>query len=556
MIASTEMPYLGAIQGGTDLVSSKPEFDPEVPTAGNHLRFPALDRIAAEHRLDHDYAQKEYLVGGELRAWDGAMHPVYSPLCEETAEGPKPRLIGQTPLLDGATATWAADAAVIAHGGGLGPWPMMPAHERIRCVEAFLEKISEKQAEIIKLLMWEIGKTYADAAKEFDRSVQYVRDSIEALQEMKRKESEVALVDGVAARVSYSPRGVVLCMGPFNYPLNETFTTLMPALLMGNTTIVKPAKYGVLFWQPMLDAFRESFPPGVVNFIYGDGKEVITPIMTSGKVDALAFIGSSGVAEVLMKQHPSVIRLDVTLGLNAKNPAIVLPNADLDKAVSQIVAGALSYNGQRCTALKMIFVHRSVADEFVSKLSQAVEKLGIGMPWEPGVKITPMPEANKSAAMHQYVDDALAHGARITNHGGAQSHGSLFVPAVLYPVNNAMRLWSEEQFGPVVPVAPFDSLSEVLNWVSEAKFAQQASVFGRSTPEMLELIRQLSRLEARVNVNTQCQRGPDVLPFAARKEGGLGTLSVKDALLKFSVPLVLATQDNPEDREIISSVEL
>src|SRR3990167_9469580 len=181
-------------------------------------------------------------------------------------------------------------------------------------------------------------------------------------------------------------------MGPFNYPLNETFTTLIPALIMGNTVIFKPAKYGVLLIQPLLKAFAESFPPGVINVIYGRGRETVGALMESGSVDLFAFIGTNKGASDLKKLHPRPHRLRAVLGLDAKNPAIVLPDADLNLTVKEAVMGALSFNGQRCTALKIFFVQRSVADAFVQKLSEAISALQLGLPWTDKVQITPLPE--------------------------------------------------------------------------------------------------------------------------------------------------------------------
>jgi len=160
--------------------------------------------------------------------------------------------------------------------------------------------------------------------------------------------------------------------------------TLIPALIMGNTLVVKPAKYGILLHEPLLHAFAKAFPPGVVNFIYGDGATIIGPIMESGKLDIFAFIGSSRVADILKKLHPSPHRLRSILGLDAKNPAIVMADADLDVAVRESVAGALSFNGQRCTGLKMFFVHKSIADEFLAKFACAIDALPDGNPWEQG----------------------------------------------------------------------------------------------------------------------------------------------------------------------------
>jgi glyceraldehyde-3-phosphate dehydrogenase (NADP+) len=171
-------------------------------------------------------------------------------------------------------------------------------------------------------------------------------------------------------------------MGPFNYPLNETFTTLIPAIIMGNTLLFKPPKHGTLLHFPLLEAFRSCFPKGVVNTIYGRGHDIVPALMQSGKINVLTLIGSSKVANELKKLHPKVNRLRAILGLDAKNAAIITQHADLDLAVNETVLGSLSFNGQRCTALKIIFVHETIADAFLEKLSAAVGKLQYGMPWQ------------------------------------------------------------------------------------------------------------------------------------------------------------------------------
>ena len=153
---------------------------------------------------------------------------------------------------------------------------------------------------------------------------------------------------------------------------------------MGNTVIFKPPKLGVLLHHPLLKAFQSAFPKGVVNTVYGNGETVIGPLMKSGLINVLAFIGSSRVADILKKQHPKLHRLKCVLGLDAKNPAIVLKDADLDATVKECLLGALSFNGQRCTALKIIFVQEEIATSFLDKLSMAVENLKQGLPWEEG----------------------------------------------------------------------------------------------------------------------------------------------------------------------------
>ena len=168
--------------------------------------------------------------------------------------------------------------------------------------------------------MWEICKSFAESEKEFDRTIAYIEDTIDALKNLDRTNSRFVIEQGIIGQIRRAPLGVTLCLGPTNYPLNETFTTLIPALIMGNTIVLKPPRPGVILYRPLLEAFRDAFPKGVVNIIYGNGREVTPPLMASGKVDALAFIGSSRAASALKKLHPRPHRLRSILGLEAKKP--------------------------------------------------------------------------------------------------------------------------------------------------------------------------------------------------------------------------------------------
>jgi glyceraldehyde-3-phosphate dehydrogenase (NADP+) len=402
--------------------------------------------------------------------------------------------------------------------------------------------------------MWEIGKSHQDSGKEFDRTVAYIEDSIESLKDLDRISSRFVIQGNIIGQIRRAPLGAVLCMGPYNYPLNETFTTLIPALLMGNTVVFKPPKYGVLLHRPLLEAFRDAFPPGVVNTIYGAGSVIIEPLMVSGMVDALAFIGTSRVADIVKKQHPKPHRLRTVLGLDAKNPAIILPDADLDLAVRECLLGALSFNGQRCTALKILFVHSSIADDFLSRLTKALGELKIGLPWQPDVNITPLPEAGKTEYLNDLVQDAVEQGARVVNKHGGTVQKTFFYPAILYPVKAGMKVYTEEQFGPVIPVVPFDDIQEPMRYIVESNYGQQVSIFGRDPDAMARLIDPLVNQVSRVNLNSQCQRGPDTFPFTGRKDSAEGTLSVSDALRVFSIRTLVAAKDDPVNKEIITDI--
>jgi len=515
--------------------------------------FPDESEIPSEYKMPV-LDQREYLIGGKLKTWEGDLNPVLSPVCISYPDGLKQKMIGRTPLLTTTEALEALDSAVKAYNLGKGMWPMMPVITRIEHVEKFLFLMREKRAEVVNLLMWEIGKTKKDSEKEFDRTYDYIVETIKSLKELDRSSARFVEEQGIMGQMRRVPLGVALCMGPFNYPLNETFSTLFPALIMGNTVVFKPAKYGVLLIRPLLEAFRDSFPPGVINIIYGRGRETVGALMETGKIDVFAFIGTNKGANDLKKLHPKPHRLKAILGLDAKNPAIVLPDADLDNAVSECILGTLSFNGQRCTALKILFVHKRIVDSFIEKFCEAIAKLKSGMPWDANVGLTPLPEPGKTDFLLGLLDDALLRGAKVMNPHGGEIVGTFFYPAVLYPVSDKMKVYYEEQFGPVIPVVPFEDHQEAIDYVVNSNFGQQLSIFGHDSKIIGSLIDAFANQVGRINLNVQCQRGPDSFPFNGRKDSAEGTLSVGDALRVFSIRTLVAAKSTPENKQIIGNI--
>jgi glyceraldehyde-3-phosphate dehydrogenase (NADP+) len=513
--------------------------------------FPTASEIPS---IGEPLEQREYLIDGELRIWKGDLNPVLSPVFIRNGDKHEQKILGYTPLLNSNEAMKALDAAVKAYELGHGLWPTMSVTDRIAHVEKFLVKMKEKRDEVVKLLMWEIGKPLKDSEKEFDRTYDSIVDTVEALKDLDRNSAKFVEEQGFMAQIRRVPLGVALCMGPFNYPLNETFSTLIPALIMGNTVVFKPAKYGVLLIRPLLEAFRDSFPAGVINIIYGRGRETVGALMETGRIDVFAFIGTNKGANDLKRLHPKPHRLKSILGLDAKNPAIVLPDADLDNAVAECVSGSLSFNGQRCTALKILFVHEEVVQEFITRFREAIKKLKVGMPWEAGVNLTPLPEPDKVEYLKGLVNDAIANGARIVNENGGESLQSFFYPAMLYPVNSRMRIYSEEQFGPIVPIIPFSNDEQAIDYVVNSNFGQQVSIFGKDSARVAKLMDAFVNQVGRINLNAQCQRGPDTFPFNGRKDSAEGTLSIADALRVFSIRTLVATKSSDTNKQIISEI--
>ena len=286
-------------------------------------------------------------------------------------------------------------------------------------------------------------------------------------------------------------------------------------------------------------------------------------------------------------------------------------DADVDEAVVECALGSLSYNGQRCTAIKQIMVHKDIAEDFLVRLtllqltlilsspplpppwahrslqarttqvpratasslfSRAVADTGdtwqakftakvgsmkLGLPWEAGVDLTPLPEPNKPQYLIDLCADAEAKGAQIISPGSSQGWGHTTVfPSIAFPVNKDMRVMQEEQFGPLIPIATFSAITEVEEYVMDSDFGQQAAVFSRGTDakELGALLDVLTHNVARVNLNCQCQRSPDNFPFTGRKSSALGTLSVTEALKVCPLCVVAWVLGEKENRQRVTTV--
>lgn len=509
--------------------------------------------VNTEHHEVPFLHESNIIVNGTIIAWEGETIESTSPIVDQSS-GQRIKL-GKMAKMKEDTILRIVDSAKLAWRSGRGKWPQMTANQRISAIQALVEALKKKRTEIINTLMWEICKTREDATAEFDRTMTFIEALTEAYRAI-NSESSWTTVSGIMGLIRRAAIGIVLCLGPFNYPFNETYAALIPALLMGNIVIMKIPSVGGLAHMLTLEAFASTLPPGVISFVSGSGRSTIGPIMRSGFVDIFAFIGSSSAADAIIKQHPAPHRLKLFLQLEGKNLGIVLPDADLSVAVEQITLGATSYNGQRCTAIKLIFIHSSLVDSFMPLLVERFATLKEGFPWEAGVSITPLAEEDKPAYLQELLDDAVAKGAKVVNEhrGGGSLAGALMTPAIVFPVTSAMRLWTEEQFGPVVPVAVYDNINEVYDYISDMRYGLQAAVFTKDSEQAGEIIDILSTAVGRINVNTQCARSPDTFPFSSRRSSGMGTMSVTESLRAFSTETVIATKKTIGNEELISTL--
>jgi glyceraldehyde-3-phosphate dehydrogenase (NADP+) len=512
---------------------------------------------------DPNYSSKPQIDGkfvfmnGVIEPWAKESDEVSSPILDsQTGER---IVIGSMSRMSEADALNVMASAKKAWNHGQGIWPQMTMNDRIKTIENIVSSLKLKREVIINALMWEICKNHVDAALEFDRTMDFIDSTIKAFKEMDGYGENIwRNVKGVMARIRRAAIGIMLCLGPFNYPFNETYATLIPALLAGNIVIMKIPSVGGLVHMLTAEVYAKHLPAGTINFITGSGRVTMGPIMATGDIDMLAFIGGSNAADSLIKSHPNPHRLHVFLQLEGKNMGIVLPDANVDVAVEQITIGSTSYNGQRCTAIKLIFVHESVVEAFLPKFIARVASLKVGLPFEGNTDITPLPERDRPGYLQALIDDAVEKGAKVINAdcAGGKLSGSLMTPAIVYPVTSDMRLWKEEQFGPVIPIAKFTDISEVIDVIKTTSFGQQAAIFtSEGSAASASLVDSLATVVGRININTQCGRSPDVYPFSGRRSSALGTMSVTDAIREFSIETVVAAKYSNENEAILHEFE-
>ena len=331
------------------------------------------------------------------------------------------------------------NSAKRAWNGGMGIWPQLSLKRRIEAIELFFDElVKTKREDIIQVLMWDIGKNRNDAEAEFDRAISFAQQVIQAIRSPANADLHGGwtVTGATNAFVRRAAIGIILCLGPFNYPINETYATLIPALLMGS------------------------------------GREKMPPLMKTGHIDGLAFIGGASAADALIKEPPNPHRLKIFLQLEGKNMAIFLSDIfhekneeTLNRALDGIVAGTLSFNGQRCTAIQIISVPKHHTQKFLAKFIAKVEALRVGLPWQTFEndrtysQITPLPTEHRIAYMKKLIEDATNKGASIVNENGGKIIGgersTLMIPAILFPVDKTMDLYHQEQFGPLVPIVPY-----------------------------------------------------------------------------------------------------
>lgn len=416
------------------------------------------------------------------------------------------------------------DIAMETGKKALESWRNLSAVERARYLYKVAD-ILERDKEIIgEILTKEVAKGYKSAVGEVVRTADLIRYSAEeglrTVGEIVEGGSFEAASNRKVAMVRREPMGLVLAIAPFNYPINLSASKIAPALIGGNVVLFKPPTQGAISGLMLAKAFKEAgLPAGVLNTVTGKGSEIGDYLIEHKAVDFINFTGSTKTGKrigELAGMKP------ILLELGGKDGAIVAEDANLEKAAKDIVSGAFSYSGQRCTAIKRVLVVEEVADELARLIKENVSKLTVGNPFD-NADITPLIDLKAADFIEGLMEDALAKGAIPLN--PVKMEENLLWPVVFDNVTLDMQIAWEEPFGPVLPIIRVKDLDEAVKICNESEYGLQSSVFTKDYQKAFDIA---SRLEVgTVHINNKTQRGPDNFPFLGIKGSGVGVQGIK-----------------------------
>ncbi len=464
--------------------------------------------------------QKNILLNGEWKeSENGNRITLYSPAMGEE--------IGSVPALS----EKEVDEAVKTANAAQKDWKNTPLHERKQLLYRWADNLVENKEKIGSMIMHEVAKKKSSAIDEVVRTADLIRHTAE---EACRITGDLLTGDSYnggspkkIAQVNRVPLGVVLAIAPFNYPVNLSASKIAPALMMGNGIVFKPATQGSLSGIMMIEELdKAGLPEGLVNIATGRGSEIGDALVTNPGINQISFTGGS---ETGMNMAKKASMVPMVLELGGKDPAIVLEDADLDKAAKEIAAGAFSYSGQRCTAIKRVLVKEDTADELVAKIKEKAEELKVGQP-EENADITPLINKKSADYVQGLIDDAIDKGAEVIT--GDDRNGSLLAPTLLDKVTTESRVAWEEPFGPVLPIIRVKSEEEAVQIANESEYGLQASVFTQDIDAANRIADQLE--VGSVQLNGKTSRGPDHFPFLGVKQSGQGVQGVRYSLLSLS----------------------
>jgi len=413
-------------------------------------------------------------------------------------------------------------------------WQDVPLSQKIKTIRLAADWIDQEKKTLADILTYEIGKPKSSSLSEIKRTVElinYFCDQARTIKgEQLRSDNFPGFTKDKVAMIGNVPLGVILAISPFNYPINLSASKLAPAFLAGNAVIFKPPTNGAIASIYLSHLFVKSgIPNGLLNVVTGPGK-VIGDYLSSHKGNnMITFTGSSQVGKKIAK-NAAMIPLLFECGGN--NPLIICPDADLNLTAAQIVKGAFSYSGQRCTGVKYVLAEKKVINKILPIIISLTKKLKVANPQKKDCNIGPVISISAAQTIIDRIKDAVTCGAKIKLGGKAKD--TYVKPTILTNVTPDMEIVKTETFGPVVSFLEIKNLNQAVKIVNNSRYGLQASVFTKDEGTGLKLAQNLN--VGTVQINSNPQRGPDHFPFLGVKDSGVGVQGVKYTLKAMTRP--------------------
>lgn len=432
-------------------------------------------------------------------------------------------VIADVPVADGDTvekAISSADAAFFEYS-------RTPAHRRSALLEKTCQLLERDREEIATLICREVGKAWKYALREVSRVIETFRFSAE---EAKRIHGETIPLDASVAgegRMSFYlrvPVGVLAAITPFNSPLNLCAHKVGPALAAGNTIVLKPASATPLTAIRLGEILQEAgLPPGVLNIIVGSGETVGEWLVTDPRVKKISFTGGTKAGEAIVRKAGLK---KVTMELGNISATVIEPDANLDEAVPRCIMGAFNNAGQACISLQRLFVHQSIAPDFIRRFAEATEQLKVGNPLEKDTDVGPMIAESEAKRAMSWINEAVAAGAKLVT-GGKRSGGVLY-PTILSHVRPDMKVMCLEAFAPLVAICEYTVFEEAIRMVDSTPYGLQAGIY---TNDISKALYAVDRIDAGgVLINDTSIFRVEHMPYGGNKMSGLGREGVRFAI--------------------------
>lgn len=408
----------------------------------------------------------------------------------------------------------------------LKEWKEYPIYKRIECLKDILINLKSFSSDIISTIVSELGCPISFSSKS---QVNSSFDIFESILSTATKIDFEKPHDGY--KVYREPVGVIGCICPWNYPLYQLILKVVPALICGNTVVMKPASITPLSSFYFAEAVRlSSLPAGVFNLITGSGSLIGKEMSSHPGIDMISFTGSTEVGKDIGMRAASTVK-KVSLELGGKSPCLVLEDADYALAVDTVLDSCFLNSGQTCSAFTRMYIPKSAKNEILDLISHKIDNYKCGDPLDPMCKLGPMSSEEQAKIVRSYIESGISDGAKLLKSSIQNSSlPDIFVsPHVFYDVTDDMKIAREEIFGPVLSVITYDNLDSAIQKCNDTRYGLSSCVFG-SEKEALNIAKKLHAGNVHINDSPFVNDAP----FGGYKQSGLGRESGEFGILEFT----------------------